>query len=86
MDSPLLAAAELAREPAMHALRNFYDEILIYGDRRVMDVGSSYRLPPDVRAKSTYVGFVCPPLPRVEAKHTVSFGPTLRRISVSDRK
>lgn len=40
------------------AIRDYYDEVWVYGDRDVFDVVSEYALPSDVAAKIRYTGYL----------------------------
>lgn len=60
LDTPLRARAELQRDQTFEALRTLYDQVLIYGDRRVFDPITEYGFPDDVAAKTVFTGPVVP--------------------------
>lgn len=60
IDAPHRVRAQFAAQRVHEVLREAYDEILVYGDPRVMDVGEAYDLPEDLRRKTSYVGIACP--------------------------
>ena len=47
------------REDVYRAIRNYYDEILIYGCRSVFSTASQYGLDVEFPGKITYCGYVC---------------------------
>lgn len=51
---------EWQRGRYVEAIRRYYDEIWVYGDRRICDQGAEYGLPEDVREKIRYVGYLNP--------------------------
>lgn len=60
IDSPLRARAELQRDGTFAVLRDYYDEVLVYGAREVFDPIAEYAFPDDVAAKTTFTGPVVP--------------------------
>jgi predicted glycosyltransferase len=62
LDAPTTAEWQQAR--ATEAIAEHYDEVWVYGDPRVSDPVAEYGLPPVVRAKAHYTGYLAPPAPR----------------------
>lgn len=58
LDDPAAAAAEWSRLRTTEALRQYYDEVWVYGDRRVSDLAADCRVPPSVRRLLRYTGFL----------------------------
>lgn len=58
LDAPAAAAAEWRRLRTTEALRDHYDEVWVYGDRRVSDLATDCRVPPSVRHMLRYTGFL----------------------------
>lgn len=57
-DAPRATIAQWARIGAFELIEEFYDEVWVYGMRRVFDVGVKYRLSPRIRAKLRYMGYL----------------------------
>jgi predicted glycosyltransferase len=57
-DPPERVRADWARDGIYHVLERYYDRILIYGMREVLDAAEAYALPPAVAAKVRYCGYV----------------------------
>ena len=58
MDDPVLLAEEWERKRAMSALRELYDDILVYGLPQVCDPLDGLGLAESVRQKMTYTGYL----------------------------
>ncbi|GAB2948228.1 glycosyltransferase [Streptomyces pseudoechinosporeus] len=58
LDAPAAAVDEWRRLRTTEALRQYYDEVWVYGDRRVSDLAADCRLPPSVRHLLRYTGFL----------------------------
>ncbi|MGD9526326.1 glycosyltransferase family protein [Pseudonocardia sp.] len=58
LDAPAAATAEWRRLRTTEALREHYDEVWVYGDRRVSDLAADCAVPPSVRRLLTYTGFL----------------------------
>lgn len=66
LDAPAAATAEWRRQRTTEALREFYDEVWVYGDRRVSDLAADCAVPPSVRHLLTYTGFLAAGRPAAE--------------------
>jgi predicted glycosyltransferase len=60
LDGPAAAAAEWRRLRTTDVLREHYDEVWVYGDRTVSDLGADCRVPPSVADLFRYTGFLAP--------------------------
>ncbi len=58
MDEPRLLEPEWKRKKALPALRELYDEIWVYGLRQICDPLEGIALPPRVRQKMVYTGYL----------------------------
>jgi predicted glycosyltransferase len=58
VDRPDVVRTTWAKDGVYEALESLYDCILVYGTREILDVGEAYALPPEVRAKVHYCGYV----------------------------
>jgi predicted glycosyltransferase len=58
MDEPRLLEPEWQRKKAMPALRDLYDEIWVYGLPQICDPLEGIALPPRVRQKMVYTGYL----------------------------
>jgi predicted glycosyltransferase len=63
MDEPALLAPEWERKNAVPALRDLYDDIWVYGLPQVCDPLAGIEVPPSVRRKMTYTGYLPRSLP-----------------------
>jgi predicted glycosyltransferase len=63
MDEPLLLRREWERKHVLPALERLYDEIWVYGLPQIADPLAGLRLPPEVRRKMVYTGYLPRPLP-----------------------
>ncbi|MDX1487315.1 MAG: hypothetical protein R3268_03885 [Acidiferrobacterales bacterium] len=63
MDDPALLTREWQRKQAIPALRDLYDDIWIYGLPQICDPLAGIPLPPGVRRKLTYTGYLRRKLP-----------------------
>lgn len=80
MDSPRRAREEWMRERILPAVRDVYDQILIYGEREVFDPVVEYGWPGALAAKTTFVGYVQNAAPRI-SPHEVR-----RRLDLGKRR
>lgn len=62
IDAPHRVRAQMSSKGTIDVLRQAYDEILVYGERSVLDVAEAYALPQDVSRRVRYVGFASRPL------------------------
>lgn len=58
LDTPSVVADEWARKGAVPVMAAHYDEIWVYGDRRVFDPTEDVGLPPEVRARTVWTGYL----------------------------
>ena len=58
MDSPRLLAAEWRRKKLMPRIREYFDDIWVYGPRGFYDPLEGISIPQDVRDRMRYVGFL----------------------------
>nr|WP_245513847.1 hypothetical protein [Antarcticimicrobium luteum] len=58
LDDPELLAAEWARKGAVEAMRTYYDEIWVYGQRDFYDPVAGLDLGPEVRARMHWTGYL----------------------------
>jgi predicted glycosyltransferase len=63
LDSPSVAMREWHRMDGEGAVRDHYDAVWIYGDRRVFDPVAEYHLSPLVASKITFTGYIAGRLP-----------------------
>ena len=57
-DEPMRIRTEWARLRTLDAIRAFYDEVWVYGDRACFDPIAAYRIPADVAMRLRFTGFV----------------------------
>jgi predicted glycosyltransferase len=57
-DAPEVTIEQWTRSGAFQLIAECYDEVWLYGMRRVFDVAAQYRLPPSIRAKLRYMGYI----------------------------
>ncbi|MFN3642444.1 MAG: glycosyltransferase family protein [Gemmobacter sp.] len=58
LDAPEVIAAEWARKGAAEAAAQYFDEIWVYGDARVFDPTADIGLPPAVRLRTHWTGYL----------------------------
>lgn len=58
IDSPEAVARDWGRPLARRALREWYDRVCVYGDPRIFDAREEYPVPPELRERLEYVGYV----------------------------
>ena len=58
LDEPVIVRREWLRDSVPEHILRHYDEVLIYGDQRVMDPWSDYGMPASVRSRTTFCGYV----------------------------
>jgi predicted glycosyltransferase len=59
IDNPEIVRRRWTAEGAYEALDEFYDEVLVYGSRDVLDVAHEYAWPKGPSRRLTYAGYVC---------------------------
>jgi predicted glycosyltransferase len=70
LDDPAVVRADWDRDDTESAIRELYDRVWVYGDKRVYDPVREYAICPSVAAKVRYTGYLAPALtePPVEAR------------------
>jgi predicted glycosyltransferase len=58
LDAPRVARREWAQERTSEAVERYYDQVWVYGDRRVYDPVLAYGLPDAVARKVTFTGYL----------------------------
>jgi len=58
LDTPEEVIGAWEREGIHDALRRYYDLVLVWGEQRIYDMVTEYRLPADVAAKVQYCGYI----------------------------
>lgn len=58
LDAPATVRAEWGRARNEEAIRRYYDEVWVYGDRAVYDLPHEYGLAPDVARMLRYTGYI----------------------------
>ncbi|MDH3584322.1 MAG: hypothetical protein OER86_08920, partial [Phycisphaerae bacterium] len=58
-DEPAQTIRQWSRLGVQRALESCYQEILVYGMRKVFDVASEYQLSPGIARKLQYLGYIC---------------------------
>lgn len=58
LDEPVTAVREWESMQTTEAIRDYYDEVWVYGDRDVYDPVVEYGLPAEVAAKISYTGYL----------------------------
>ncbi|HMB69256.1 MAG TPA: glycosyltransferase [bacterium] len=58
LDTPHEVIGAWEREGIHDALRRYYDLVLVWGEERIYDMVTEYRLPSDVAAKVQYCGYI----------------------------
>ncbi|MGZ5414656.1 MAG: glycosyltransferase family protein [Aeromicrobium sp.] len=61
LDAPEVIKRTWVNEGAIAAVDEFYDEVIIYGSRDVLDVATEYEWPMPVAERLSYSGYVCAP-------------------------
>jgi predicted glycosyltransferase len=61
LDAPATIRRRWRVEGAFEAVRQFYDEVLVYGSQSVFDVAAEYAWPADLSDRLHYCGYVCAP-------------------------
>lgn len=59
LDAPEIVRRRWTAEGAYEALEEYYDEVLVYGSRDVLDVSEEYAWPKSLALRPTYCGYVC---------------------------
>ena len=60
LDEPKAVRRQWGERGELDTLRQFFDEIWIYGERRVFDVVEAYGLPAELAARTHYLGYLDP--------------------------
>jgi len=60
LDSPAEVIPSWTREGIWDALRDWYDDVFVWGMREVYDVVAEYEIAPDIASKFTYCGYIAP--------------------------
>jgi predicted glycosyltransferase len=63
LDAPEVVQRRWEVEGAYEAITQYYDLVLVYGQRDVFDLAAQYRFPPEVERRLRYCGYVCAPTP-----------------------
>ncbi len=71
LDAPEVVRRRWTAEGAYETLEEFYDDVLVYGQRDVLDVAAEYSWPESVSRRLTYTGYVCG-RPHAKARSVVS--------------
>lgn len=58
LDDPVVARREWREAHATDAVRDLYDEVWVYGDPAVHDLAADLALPPAVRSRTRYLGYL----------------------------
>ena len=58
VDPPAKVQSDWGRDGIYEVLDRYYDRILVYGMREVLDAGEAYALPPGIAEKVHYCGYV----------------------------
>jgi predicted glycosyltransferase len=63
LDSPREVTRSWSRDGIWDALRDFYDDVFVWGMRDVYDVIEAYAVPGDIAPKFSYCGYIAPARP-----------------------
>jgi predicted glycosyltransferase len=67
LDEPQVTRDSLKRTRDLTTIERYYDEVWIYGDRRIFDAVAEYRFPPEAAAKTRFCGYLKrPTTPRAD--------------------
>ena len=58
VDAPEVVCSEWKRQGIYDVLARYYDSILVYGMKEVLDIADAYKLPPQIAGKVHYCGYV----------------------------
>jgi predicted glycosyltransferase len=61
LDAPETVGRRWRLEGAFEAVERYFDDVLVYGSRRIFDVAEQYRWPAVLRQRLRYCGYVCAP-------------------------
>lgn len=75
LDSPDSTRLEWERERTSQAIERYYDQVWVYGDRRVYDPVLAYELPDAVARKVTFTGYLGQPRVDAPARPDLPIGP-----------
>lgn len=67
LDAPDVVRRDWTRQGIYDVLDRYFDRILVYGVRDVLDIEDAYGLPPEVAVKVSYCGYVTDTTPAVDA-------------------
>jgi len=68
LDSPERSHAVLEDSGSFDLIRRYYDEVWIYGDRKLFDATEEYGFPNDIRRITRFCGYLGRAVPRVPSK------------------
>ena len=60
LDDPAAVSREWAKRGNFRTIRRLYDEVWVYGDPQVYPTADAYEFPTEVKAKTTYTGYLDP--------------------------
>jgi predicted glycosyltransferase len=87
IDDPGVVRRRWTAEGAYEALEEFYDEVLVYGSRDVLDVAREYAWPTGPSQRLAYAGYVCGrPHPRARRLAVVADGATCAEANDGSRR
>ncbi len=61
VDDPTVVRRIWDEEGAYDALADFYDQVLVYGERRLFDAAKAYGFSPAISLRTRHCGYVCTP-------------------------
>jgi predicted glycosyltransferase len=70
IDAPATVRRRWRLEGALEAVESYFEDVLVYGEQDVFDVGHEYAWPASIRDRLRYCGYVCAPS-RTPAADTV---------------
>lgn len=75
LDSPEVTVREWAAAGTTEAVRDYYDEVWVYGDPAVFDAAAAYAWPWPVRSKVSYTGYLADHRPDYTGNEATARGP-----------
>lgn len=64
LDDPARVQATWEAQGIYETLQSVYDQVLVYGDRNVFNLGGAYRIPEPLASRIEYCGYVTPSRPQ----------------------
>lgn len=61
LDAPEVVQRRWSVEGAYDAIERYYDQVLVYGDRAIYDMGAQYNFSPTIAERMHYTGYICTP-------------------------